>query len=457
MVVGPLALALTAAMNIVLFQFSDAHFSAAFDADVTEVPTLRQARAALVFAQLMIAPVIALGLVVLTPAVPKTRPAARIAGASRAAVAVGEAAPLLVAVTIVVAVGGTGPAWFFAEHQEHQVAGFITLTATAVGFGLAAVALVTFVVTGVRVANGSVVLARLTSILVAFSAVGAVLGDLLSATASARSSWIGSVALHLWGADPDSLDASTAVRGTLLAALTIGAVLVGKVLEPDSGAFPHHARLFSLRSLGAPSRLVNGVARETVLLLRHPVGQTTTAAATVLAVLLVLGARNGMVPSGVAISLSAMLFSANAETAYGRSAPTSWVRRLAGLGPTRIVLEQYLGVVVAGALLVLISSTVIADHASTTPAMMLVTVTSGIALFAMLSAIAYLAGVLLPYDEAAPTAVIATSLVTLTLEAAVLWLTSMIADPGAVLASAVHLVVGALVLIVAQRVVRQRL
>jgi hypothetical protein len=113
--------------------------------------------------------------------------------------------------------------------------------------------------------------------------------------------------------------------------------------------------------------------------------------------------------------------------------------------------------VVAGALLVLISSTVIADHASTTPAMMLVTVTSGIALFAMLSAIAYLAGVLLPYDEAAPTAVIATSLVTLTLEAAVLWLTSMIADPGAVLASAVHLVVGALVLIVAQRVVRQRL
>jgi hypothetical protein len=456
-VIGSLALVMTLAMNFLLFQFYDTHFSAAFDPDLAPLPRLRQARSALVFAQLMTAPVIALGLVMLTPAVPRTRPAARIAGASRGAVVVGESAPLLGAVALVVAVSGIGPTWFFAGHQHHQVATFITMTTTAVALGLAAVALSTFVIAGVRAANGSVVLARLTSVLLAFSVFGAALGELLNATAHGRASLVGSVVLHLWDADVDGLNASTAVRGTVLAVLAVTAVMIGKLLERDGGAFPHHPKLFALRSIGAPSRLVNGVARETLLLLRHPVGQTTTAAATVLAVLLLLGTRSGMIPPPVAISISAMLFSANAETAFGRSAPTSWVRRLAGTRPMRIVLEQYLGVLAPGAVLVLASSTAIALGGPGTVASVPITVASAMTLFAMLSAIAYLAGVLLPYDEAAPTAAVATSLVTLALEAAVLWLSSLVADPGAVLTSAVHVVIGLLVLSIARLVVHQRI
>jgi hypothetical protein len=456
-VAGSLALVMTVAMNILLFRFYDAHFGAAFDPDVAALPRLRQARSALVFAQLMTAPVIALGLVMLTPAVPRTRPAARIAGASRAAVAVGESVPLLGAVTLVVAAAGVGPTWFFASHQHHQVATFITMTTTAAALGLAAVALSTFIVAGVRAANGSVVLARLTSVMLAFSVFGAALGDLLNATTHGRSSLVGSVVLHLWDADVDRLDASTAVRATLLAVVAVTAVLIGKLLDRDGGAFPHHPKLFGLRSIGSPGRLINGVARETLLLLRHPVGQTTTAAATVLAVLLLLGTRSGMVPPPIAISISAMLFSANAETAFGRSAPTSWVRRLSGTRPMRIVLEQYLGVLAPGAVLALATSTAVALAGPGTAASVTVTVASAMTLFAMLSAIAYLAGVLLPYDDAAPTAAVATSLVALALEAAVLWLSSSIADPGAALMSAVHLVIGVLVLSIARIVVGLRI
>ncbi|MFZ7087519.1 hypothetical protein [Curtobacterium sp. RRHDQ10] len=451
---GPAIAALTAigvvalVTNVLLLQFSRAHFAVAFDAGHDSGPAMAAARRALVDAQLMTAPIVGLGMLVVTPPTSRMRPAARSAGAPVPAVVVGEALPFVMAIAVVAGLGGAGPTWFVASSNDAPVVAFLVLSATAVGAALAAVAAHALVVTGLRAMSVTPVLARLVALLVAFGSVGALLADLLDATMGSRDGLVAHALAVVWG--PDGALGGRALLGGLVLVAGSVVVLVGaRLLERDDGVFPRTPRIVGLRTIGAPNSFANAVLRETLMLLRHPVGQATTAAALVLGVLLVGMVGRGLLPGGAALSACAVLFSANAETSYGRSAGWRWVRVTSGVRPLRTVVEQYTGVLPIGLVLTAVAVVVIAPH---DPGVVVATLVT----FATMSASAYLAGTLLPFDDAVPTAVVATSLVTLTIEAVVLWGVSSIAAPGTPWSSCVELVVLGVALALAVAVVRRR-
>lgn len=447
---------LAVVVNVVLHRFYSDNFAVAFARGAERSPALDAARSALIVSQIAIAPVVALGLLVLAPAVSRIAPAARIAGASRVVIAVGEMIPVLLTIAVVIGAGGVGPSWFVATHQSSPGIAMATLTLTAIGAGLAAVAVFTGIVALLRAARASPAVARLVAIIASFALVGVLLGDLLTATAVSRPSSASRMLEIVWGGSADSLNVRSLVGGVLLVALMASATLCARVGERDDGAFPRPARIATTRSVGAPGSLGNAIVRESLMLLRHPVGQTTTAASASLCVLLVIANRGGLMPSSIALSACAMLFSAGAETSFGRSASWLWVRRLAGQRAARTVAEQYLGALPMSVIGVTIVSAVIVvpsagDVRTKTTALLTVVI-----LVAALDALAYLAGVLLPFDDAVPSAVVATSLLTLSSEGIVVWVSSWAAPTGGLGASGLDCVPAAAALGLATVVLHRR-
>jgi hypothetical protein len=176
----------------------------------------------------------------------------------------------------------------------------------------------------------------------------------------------------------------------------------------------------------------------------------------VLSALLCWGAIDGTIPVAIALTAFAMLFSAGAETAYGRSAAWRWVRRLGGGRSSRLVIEQYLGSLVVALLGALVASSTLVLARLDGIGSVLGALGSTAVLVASLCAIAYLAGVALPFDDGVPTAVVGTSVLALALESIVLWVGSLVARPGTVGAAAYDVAVAALALGVAIAVVDRR-
>jgi hypothetical protein len=434
---------LAVVVNVVLYGFYSDNFAVAFGLGGKQDPALDAARSALVVSQILIAPVVALGLLILAPAVSRVSPAARIAGASRVVIAVGEMIPVLLAIVVVISAGGVGPTWFVSSRQSSPGVAMVALTSTAVGAGLTAVAVFSWIVTLLRAARASPALARLVALIGSFALAGVLLGDLLEATATSKPSSVLGALEIVWGGSPLALDVRSAIGGAFLMAMMVAATLGARVCERDDGAFPRLARIAGIRSIGAPGSLGNAVVRESLMLLRHPIGQTTTAASAALCVLVVIANRGGLMPSSIALPACAMLFSASAETSFGRSVSWLWVRRLTGQPAARTVAEQYVGALPVGLVGVIAAASAIIVPAPGDVPSKIASLLATVILFAGLSALAYSAGVLLPFDDAAPTAVVGTSLLTLSLEGIVMWVSSWVAPSGGLRASALDCVFAA--------------
>lgn len=235
--------------------------------------------------------------------------------------------------------------------------------------------------------------------------IGLVFADVLRGASG--DSVVGGIS-QLWGgALPDSALAHGVLTLMLLAAVGLG--LVAARSDASGGALVSHGRAVSLPVTRSPK--ADLVARELIQVLRDPAMRVAMVTSIVVAAMLAAGVHLVELHPGIAVMVIVLLAALGAETVHGRSRETAWTLRLAGLRPRTIVLLRtlpYLGLQTVF-LLVLLAPVAVPFGGPLAWA-------EAVSLFALTFAVALLAGSLVPYDRQTPTAVGATSVLTLSLE-----------------------------------------
>lgn len=356
----------------------------------------------------------ALLIAVIAPPYSMVSLAARIAGGSRRCIALGEAVPAVLTVALVTAVTTTAPAVALASTARQPVLVGTAVFALSIGCSFAVLAVRATAIALLLAARAGDLAARAIGSLVAMLAIGALLADLLSATLVQRTSAAAVVMSWLWRgrALPASwLDLlATASACAALVALCVGMTVLTGSVRPLAAA----RRLVPLRPAGRPGSFGHAVLREVMLQARHPVTVVSTATLVALIAGTAVAARTGVLPAEPAAVLCAVLCAAGAETARGRTRPWSWIARLGPVAPTRAVsraLAQLVAVALAqgGLFVAALVAAVGVDElgegvARTAP------------VFLVLLALAYLAGVMLPYSDHAPLGAAATAVLVVCFE-----------------------------------------
>lgn len=213
---------------------------------------------------------------------------------------------------------------------------------------------------------------------------------------------------RLWGGLlPDSALAHGVLLLMLLVAVSLG--LVAARSDASGGILVSRGRAMSLPVTRCPK--ADLVARELVQVLRDPAMRVAMITSLVVAAMLAAGVHLVELHPGIAVMVIVLLAALGAETVHGRSRETAWTLRLAGLRPRTIVLLRtlpYLGLQTVF-LLIFLAPVAVPFGGPLAWA-------EAVSLFALTFAVALLAGSLVPYDRQTPTAVGATSVLTLSLE-----------------------------------------
>ena len=344
---------------------------------------------------------------------------ARIAGASRAAVALGEFVPVLAAVALVAAGTAIGSNLFISQTASSPITAFAGLEALVTVDVLVVLLVNQIFVAACRALGVPEGVARIAGLIAGVGLISTLLGNLLNSILSAQTSWMSEITQMAWGSDMPLSVPSAAV--TIVAALVLLVALFAVLaLTPGSRTIGVGNRLFSIPLIGKPSRYVNFVVREALLTLRHPVSQLSIASAAILAALLVVGCRMGLVPVGITTTGLAALFSTGVESAFGRMLPWGWVLRQMGMRARLIVAAQIVGATLIGAVFFVIALLVAAPGVATTSLALL----EGLVQLGLFSIIAYASGVVAPYDRTAPLGMLLTSVIAIVVDGAVYWVIS---------------------------------
>jgi hypothetical protein len=365
-------------------------------------------------------------------------------------IAVGEYVPTTVGLCIAAAAVGAGPAWFEAQQQPVPPLTLVTLLFTGIAFAAAALVVCHAFAAVANLAGMAGSAARLVGIVAGFVGVGLLLVDVLVSLADHRGGAVDALVRLLWAGERMPTTASAALVVLAVLAVALAADLAAVALAAPRETLQRVRRLIPLPRLGPG--MAAFTLREVVLSVRHPVGQLGWLLAGLLATAMVVLVRVGNAPPGVALVAFPLLFSTLSETAYGRSAPWSWVYRSAGLSYSRQAIGQWLGaalpslVVCLGLLAAVVPAP--AEFARAAPQL-------GVAAIS-LSSVAYLCGTAVPYSSGATAGMMLTSVVTLGAETAVLYLASLAGQPGSVPAMVLEAAAGVVAVLGTIAIARKR-
>ncbi len=420
-----------AMINVLIFGFSTSNLGAIFGKSVRSDVAVVAARGVLVQAPGISAAALGLVLLMFFPAESYVSVGARVAGASRAAVTLGEFVPILAVVVFVAGGTAIGSTLFVAGSASSPAVAFIGLQALVFVDVLAILLVNQLVITASRALRAPEAVARIAGLLAGVGVISLLLANSLQSLLAARSGWLSSLTSEVWdGATPASVPAALVTVAT--AAVLLALLFASLTIAPRPRSMGGGSRLVSIPLIASPHRFVNFAIRETMLALRHPVSQLSLVTATLLACLFVVGCRTGLVSHDLGAAGLAALFSTGVESAFGRMLPWGWIVRHLRMSSGRLVLTQYAGSSIAGSVLLVISLGIASPRiAVTTPA-----IPRALVLLAMFCAIAYVSGVVAPYNRTAPLGMMLTSVVAVVLDAGIYWLLTS-ALPGDGLATIV--------------------
>jgi hypothetical protein len=402
-------------MNVLSYEFLASSLPGLFTAAESPGSVVGSARDVLVQSPGTTAAVFALVLLMFFPAESALSISARIAGARPGSIALGETAPTIIGI-LVVTVGASGGSIWFAASAETAPAicavGLCMLVATDVLAALLINQVGVAVARALKMPDSG---ARIVGMIAGLAVVTAALVDLLSSAVAARTNVLTLASRVLWNDAALPSTPADSLRTAGVALLVAAAYVASVALGPPQTALAVAPRLFVLPLIARPQARITFVLREALLLLRHPVSQLGLVSSIVLAALVVVAVRLGMMPHGLAITALAILLSTGAETAHGRSLPWSWIYRSLRLPAGRIAATQLIGSCVVGGILLVCSVGAMASAELIPGALM--------QLLAF-AAVGYLSGVALPYDSAAPFGIVLTSIAALALDAGLAWLAS---------------------------------
>ncbi|CAN5183202.1 hypothetical protein BH09ACT6_BH09ACT6_17640 [soil metagenome] len=434
-------------MNALVYGFYSEFLPEIFDparAGADSSSAVVAARIALVQAQAISSAAVGLIVLVVSPARSGLTITARISGARRGAILVGETVPVLATIVILVVLCGCGACWFMAQRQQLApivFAGLLAYSVLCAAVMLAANQVAVFVA---RLCRFSAQVCRMCGALLGFGLVSALVIDLMRSTLGGELSVSATLSRELWGGRALPGDVASAGLTVLSAAVLILVYLAVVALSSPLTVLEHDPVIVALGRARHPELLVNFVLREAVLLARHPVSQLSLLSGAVLSALVVLGVGTQYLPAPLGFASLALLFGSVAETTVGRSLPSNWITVGARFPVWRRVAAQYIGglavpglllLAATGALLVITGSAGSNDAASSAAAMAVVVLRT-LLTFASLSSAAYLGGAVVPYSRAAPAGMVLTSAVSLCGEAVVLYAATSLVDPDSI-ASAV--------------------
>ena len=442
-------LAVAAALNVTVYSFLASNLGGVFDRSAGTSAALVSARQSLIQSTALTAAAISLIFLMFTPAESHLAVTARVAGADRRAIALGQFVPVLGAVIALVMFSNLGVTVFLAQTQQDPPAVAIGLTALGVSYSAVVLTVHQAAVAGARAAGIPVIAARLLGLCAAGSLLGALLAELLRAIMRHVSSMLTRNTDVLWhGEELPQTPGAAAL--TVAVAVVLLAVLLGSSLATSQSGRASAGRLFSVPVVAPPRALVNFAAREALMALRHPVTQLTLATSALFSVLLLVGALRGLLPASVALAGLAILMSAGVETARGRTRDHDWVARLAGYPAWRRVAAQFCGMLVPSVLLFAAGVGVAQAALRLSPA----DLGNAALMLLLLSAVAYLSGVVLPFSATVPSGMLLTALLAAGLDGVALWGRARVASVSAPLGPAFDVAASAAALLCAWLVVR---
>lgn len=410
------------AANVGIYAALDSLLGPAFGPD-SVLPEADRTRAVGVFVQSqgLADMTVAVLLMMLIPSRSHLAIAARIAGASKWAVAAGETLPVLATLAVVTTSIGIGPFWFIARSQPSPAISMFAFVLLGLFYSVFA-----FIVRGVG--EGIARLARLgdrvagaLGFLLSTVTVALLLVDSIATSLTGKRSLPGRLSAVAWAGEtvPTTwLDVLVTAVALLASLILLVAVLR---FSASDGTLPGGWKGFSPATVGHPSHWLNFLTREVVLFVRHPVTQVSTLTVVLLAGLITWGVRSEFLPGGAAAYALAFLFAAGAETAYGRTKQFAWAYALVGYGALRQVMFKFGAVfLVQLALLTsfLIATVPVAELAETLFAV--------VPTFGSLFALAFLCGTILPYSDSAPIGMSLTSVFVIVAEGILLYLETVV-------------------------------
>jgi hypothetical protein len=418
---GLASIAVLIGLNALVYSFSEANLGGILHSGTPHSAAVASARLVLAQSPGLVAASVGLVLLMFLPAESNVSLSARIAGASRSSLAVGEFLPMLVAIAVVSSGTAVGSVLFVAQGTSSPVVTFVGLEGMVLVDVLAVLA-VNQVLTGLcRVCGFPESVARIAGLLASAALIATVLANLLESVINTRESWMTALNRAMWGTDLPSDLRGDAVTGVIALTL-LGVVFVTVSVAPVTQSLISAGRLFSLPLVGHPGRFVNFAVREFVVAVRHPVSQLGIVGAVVLASLLVIGSRAGLVPLALLVPSLAALFSTGVESAFGRSRPWMWVGRLGRMSPSRRALAQILGSAAPGTVLLIIALVIAAPQESLST----LVIPHALVQLGVFSTVAYLSGVVIPYDRSAPLGMLLTSAVALLIDGVLFWVSSTV-------------------------------
>ncbi|HWH26794.1 MAG TPA: hypothetical protein VNT53_09140 [Pseudolysinimonas sp.] len=313
-------LAATIAANMAAFGFYDSILGSLFDPDGPFGERQRAALTAIfVSSSCIVSSAIALLIAMIVPPHSRIALSARIAGASRSLIAVGEFLPTAALIAIVVIASSGASTAVIASHQQFPVITTVSLVAIASAFGIVALIVRDAVVIGAGLLKWSDTASRSVGMLVAILVTGAMIVDIGTGALQQRTSVVARCLVWLWSgrsAPTTFVDAAASIAVLLaLVALACLTAAGGGLQQPLQVGW----RVLAARAVGRPSAFINFVIREALLYIRHPVTAVSLISMAVLMAAGVAAARTGLIPAEAIVIFFAILCAAGAETAHGRT------------------------------------------------------------------------------------------------------------------------------------------
>lgn len=394
-------------------------YSATYDA-VIGSERIAAARSALPMSSALMSALFALSFVSIMPRSSPLVTAARLQGGATISVALGEFLPVVMG-AYGVGLSACGGVMMFLARSSGEggwvsigLAAFVT---AMIGLVVACHQLLT---AAFACAMDEHVSATLSATVVFFIA-AMVAADLVGQTLAGQVGYLGYVWGFIWRADLPSTPWSvikTMSVSLLFASMAFGARVC--VVRPPLGR--RHRRLVPSVMLGPSASWWNGVIRQVALCLRHSVCQAGILVSACLVGMLVAASGARLLPADLVLLAIAMIQASLLETAFGRQRPYAWLNAAAGLDCSTGMLQAWFGGVIVALPGYVIPLGMLISHLSEP-------VWTHVLLFVALTMVCYFAGVVVPYDERVPVGIIATSMVAIGLESAVLFAVSRMPGP----------------------------
>jgi hypothetical protein len=441
-----------AGINLLVYGFSASNLGGIFTKNSPSGAAVSAARGVLVEAPGLTAAALGLVLLMFFPAESHISVSARVAGASRATVALGEFVPVLA--TVIFVAGGTalGSTLFVAQSASEPAIAFWGLQALVLVDVLAVLLVNQAAMILVRALRAPESVARIAGLLAGVGLIALFLANMLDSLLRAQTSWLSALTNVAWGG---ALPITVPTAGTTfaIAVVLLLLLLASLAIVPRARSTGGGSRLVSVALIGQPHRFVNFAVREAILALRHPVSQLSLVTAILLACLFVVGCRAGMVSLDLCAAGLAALFSTGVESAFGRMLPWAWVATQLRMSSRRLVFMQTFGSSLAGAILLVVGLAIASPIAATTTPV----VPRALVLLALFCTIAYLSGVVAPYDRTAPLGMMLTSVVAVVLDAGIYWLLGTMLPAGGPASVLCELLIAGALIAISIALVRPRL